>query len=249
MINCIVIDDEPHNIELLTLHIEQIPYLNLVGTAADPITALQLLNNTEVNLLFLDIQMPGLTGLEFLKMLNERYKVILTTAYREYALEGFDLNVVDYLLKPIFFPRFLLAVERAQQQLSIDAKQEEEFIFVKTEYKGKLVKIKLNEIVYIEAKAKYVCFYTADNKNIMVQLNISALNNILLPDRFVRIHKSFIIAIPFIVMINGNMVQLEHYKNAVPIGQTYRDSFMSRMTKKVLNNMVKDPLNSAISKD
>lgn len=236
MMNCIVVDDESHAIELLTLHIEQTPFLKLAGTATNPAEALQLLNSTEVDLIFLDIQMPGMSGIELLKVLNDRYKVILTTAFREYALDGFDHHVVDYLLKPIFFPRFLMAVQRAQETTSIPKQETEDFILVKTEYKGKLLKIKINDIIYIEGKGKYVCFHTKDGEQIMALLNIGGLEEKLPTDRFKRIHKSFIIAVPFIIMIQGNTVQLELTKNQIPIGQTYRDSFMAQMMDKVLTN-------------
>lgn len=237
MINCIVVDDEAHAIELLTLHIEQTPFLKLVGSAMNPAEALQLLNTTDVDLIFLDIQMPGMSGVEFLPLLNDRYKVILTTAFREYALDGFDHNVVDYLLKPIFFPRFLRAVQRVQEIISSPKKEmEDDFIMVKTEYKGKLLKIKIQDIIYIEGKGKYVCFHTKDGEQVMALLNIGGLENKLPGDRFLRIHKSFIIAIPFIMMIHGNLVQLEFTKNQIPIGRTYRDNFMGQMLNKVITN-------------
>lgn len=237
MINCIVVDDEAHAIELLALHIEQTPFLKLVGSAMNPAEALQILNTTEVDLIFLDIQMPGMSGVEFLPLLNDRYKVILTTAFREYALDGFDHNVVDYLLKPIFFPRFLQAVQRAQEIISLSTKDaEDDFIMVKTEYKGKLIKIKTQDIVYIEGKGKYVCFHTRDGEKILALLNIGGLENKLPGDHFLRIHKSFIIAVPFIMMIHGNLVQLEFTKNQIPIGQTYRESFMNQMLGKVITN-------------
>lgn len=237
MINCIVVDDEAHAIELLALHIEQTPFLKLVGSAMNPAEALQILNTTEVDLIFLDIQMPGMSGVEFLPLLNDRYKVILTTAFREYALDGFDHNVVDYLLKPIFFPRFLKAVQRAQEIISLSTKDaEDDFIMVKTEYKGKLIKIKTQDIVYIEGKGKYVCFHTKDGEQILALLNIGGLENKLPGDYFLRIHKSFIIAVPFIMMIHGNLVQLEFTKNQIPIGQTYRESFMNQMLGKVITN-------------
>lgn len=238
--NCIVVDDEAHAIELLTLHIEQTPFLKLAGTATNPAEALQLLNSTDVDLVFLDIQMPGMSGIELLQVLNGRYKVILTTAFREYALEGFDHQVVDYLLKPIFFPRFLMAVQRAQEVVSVPKNETEDFILVKTEYKGKLVKIKTHDIIYIEGKGKYVCFHTRDGEQITALLNIGGLEERLPAERFMRIHKSFIIAVPFIIMIQGNTVQLEFTKNQIPIGQTYRDSFMAQMMDKVLTNKGKE---------
>jgi len=236
MINCIVIDDEAHAIELLTLHIEQTPFLRLAGIATDPVEGLQLLNTAEIDLIFLDIQMPGMSGIEFLQLLNNKYKVILTTAFREYALDGFDHNVVDYLLKPIFLPRFLKAVQRAQEIISISKKEIDDFILVKTEYKGKLVKIKINDIIYIESKGKYVCFHIREGEQVVALLNIGGLEEKLPGDRFLRIHKSFIIAIPFIIMIQGNMVYLEFTKNQIPVGQTYRDIFMGQMINKIITN-------------
>jgi len=245
MIHCIVVDDEAHAIELLTLHIEQTPFLKLVGTAQNPAEALQLLNTSEesIDLIFLDIQMPGISGVEFLPMLQGKYKVILTTAFREYALDGFDHNVVDYLLKPIFFPRFLKAVQRAQEQLSpppASKDPEEDFILVKTEYKGKLIKIKINEIIYIEGKGNYVQFQTKDSEPVMALLNITNLEERLPKDRFLRIHKSFIIALPYIIMIHGNRVHLEHSTNQIPIGQTYKNTFMELLQNKVMTNKGKE---------
>lgn len=244
MIKCIVIDDEAHAIELLTLHIEQTPFLKLVGTATNPVEALQLLNTIEIDLIFLDIQMPGMSGIEFLQLLNDKYKVILTTAFREYALEGFDHNVVDFLLKPIFLPRFLKAVQRVQDATPALKKEMDDFILVKTEHKGKLVKMKLDDIVYIEGKGKYVCFHTRQDEQIMALLNIGILDERLSDERFLRIHKSFIVAIPYIIMIQGNMIQLEFTKNQIPIGQTYRNVFMDQIIDKIVSNKNKEDSDS-----
>lgn len=241
MINCIILDDEEHAIELLTLHIEQTPFLNLAGTATDPIKALQLLDAGDVNLLFLDIQMPGMTGLEFMQLLNGKCKVIITTAYREYALEGFEHNVVDYLLKPIIFSRFFKAAQRAQDSILSPEKDTEDFILVKTEYKGKLLKIKITDIIYIEAMRNYVRFHIRDGQPVIALLNIGSLEKRLSEDRFIRTHKSFIIAIPYIIMINGNMVNLESAKENIPIGQAYRDSFMKHMRGKMFTNKPGSP--------
>ena len=230
MINCIILDDEEHAIELLKLHIEQTPFLKLVGATTDPIIALQLLNDLDVGLLFLDIQMPGMTGLEF-----------MTTAFREYALEGFEQNVVDYLLKPIIFSRFFKAAQSAQDIILAPGKDAGDFLLVKTEYKGKLIKIKTDDIIYIEGMKKYVRFHIRDSGPVIALLNIGSLEDKLPKDRFARIHKSFIIAIPFITMINGNMVLLEFTKENIPVGQVYRDAFMANMREKVITNKTVDP--------
>ncbi|WP_316837270.1 LytTR family DNA-binding domain-containing protein [Pedobacter nutrimenti] len=236
MMNCIIIDDEAHAIELLTLHVTQTPFLKLVGSASCTRDALQLLNSESVDLVFLDIQMPEMTGIEFLQVLGGRYRVILTTAFREYAIEGFEHQVVDYLLKPIFFPRFLIAAQRAMELHSATKDNTEEFILVQTGYKGKLVKIKLEDILYIEAKGKYITFNTQEGEPITSQLTLGSIEEKLSGERFMRIHKSFIIALPFIVMIHGNLVQLQSAPLQIPIGQTYREVFMSQMKGKVITN-------------
>jgi len=241
MLNCIILDDEEHAIELLKLHIEQTPFLKLVGATTDPIKALKLLNAGDIDLLFLDIQMPGMTGLEFMQLLNGKCKVILTTAFREYALEGFEHNVVDYLLKPIIFSRFFKAAQRAQDIILVSGKETDDFILVKTEYKGKLLKIRINDIIYIEGMRKYVRFHIRNSEPVIALLNIGGLEERLPRDRFARVHKSFIIAIPFIIMINGNMIFLESTKENVPIGQAYRDAFMSHMREKVITNNPGNP--------
>ncbi|RZK69804.1 MAG: response regulator, partial [Pedobacter sp.] len=194
MIKCIILDDEEHAIELLTLHIEQTPFLNLVGATTNPIEALEMLQKEDVALIFLDIQMPRMTGFEFMQLLNGKCKVILTTAFRDYALEGFDRNVVDYLLKPIVFPRFYQAAQRAQDLIINSDTDKDKFIMVKTEYKGKLLKIKIDDIIYIEGMSKYVRFHLRDTEPVVALLNIGGLEDRLLGDRFLRIHKSFIIA-------------------------------------------------------
>jgi DNA-binding LytR/AlgR family response regulator len=241
MIHCIILDDEEHAIELLKLHIEQTPFLKLVGATTDSIKALELLNSKEVDLLFLDIQMPGMTGLEFMQLLNGKCKVILTTAFREYALEGFEHNVVDYLLKPIIFSRFYKAAQRAQEIISAPGKETDDYILVKTEYKGKLIRIKINDIIYIEGMGKYVRFHIRNADPVTALLTIAGLEEKLSRDRFVRIHKSFIIAIPFLSMINGNTVYLEFTKENLPIGQAYRDVFMGHMREKVITNTPGNP--------
>jgi len=239
MIRCIVVDDEAHAIELLTMHIQQIPFLKLIGTANHSMEALDMLHHEDIDLIFLDIQMPGMSGIEFLPFLQGKCKVILTTAFREYALDGYEFNVIDYLLKPIFFSRFLLAVQRAQEVINntkAEHYEAEDYILVKTEYKGKFVKIKLTNIIFIESQNKYITIHTRDGETITTMLNIGNLDNKLSNDRFIRIHKSFVIAIPFITVIQGNLVHLEHTKSIIPIGQTYKETFMNLMLNKVVSN-------------
>ena len=240
MINCIVVDDESHAIELLTIHIGQTPFLKLVGTASNPAEALVLLNTKSVELIFLDIQMTGMSGIEFLPLLNGKYKVILTTAFREYALDGFDHQVLDYLLKPILFPRFLQAVQLAQTAPTPAQKEPDNFIMVKTELKGKLVKINIEDIIYIEGKGRFISFHTRNGEEVVVLLNIGNIEERLPVDRFFRVHKSFIIALSSITMIQGNMLYLESTKHPIPLGQSHRSVFMQHMHDKVITNKSKD---------
>src|SRR6185503_7615786 len=140
MINCIVVDDEPHAIEILDHYVKQTPHLHLVASFTNPIEALQLLGQQKIDLVFLDIQMPEISGIDFIKAIHGKSKVILTTAYSEFALEGYELDVVDYLLKPVRLPRFLASVQKAVQMINAtheSQEAEDDYIFVKTESKGK----------------------------------------------------------------------------------------------------------------
>src|SRR3954467_4361547 len=155
MIRCLIVDDEQHAIDILVHYISQTSYLELVHSTTHPIEALQTVITEKIDLVFLDIQMPDLSGIDFVKAINGKANVILTTAYTEFAIEGFDLEVVDYLLKPIRFPRFLNAVQKAVKIINEnnepDIRNEDGYIFVKTQFKGKLLKLDLDNIEYIEA--------------------------------------------------------------------------------------------------
>src|SRR6059058_1285591 len=194
MINCIIVDDEQHAIDILTHYVGQTPYLNLVGTSTNPIEALQLVATQHVELIFLDIQMPELSGIDFVKAIHGKAKVILTTAYSEFALEGYELDVADYLLKPIRLPRFLTAVQKVvksvNEKTNEPAKEETEddYLFVKTESKGKLLKINLCDIDYIEGMKNYVAIYRGGQKT-LVYTNMKDLEGHLPRKEFIRIHK------------------------------------------------------------
>ena len=239
MINCIVIDDEQHAIDLLTHHIRQTPFLNLLYTTTDPLEGLQLLHQHRVDLIFLDVQMPSMTGIDFIKAINGKSKVILTTAYSEYAMEGFENEVLDYLLKPISFARFIKGAQRALsviQPAAPSARDEDDFIFVKTEQKGKLIKINIKDIVFIEGLKNYVKIHTRQGEGIIALLNMKDLEERLPAAEFARTHKSYLLATSFIRMIEGNLVHLEHTGETVPVGDTYRETFMNQMKGKIMTN-------------
>jgi DNA-binding LytR/AlgR family response regulator len=240
MINCIIIDDEQHAIDLLTHHIQQTPFLHLLYSTTDPVEGLQLLHQHKVDLIFLDVQMPSMTGIDFIKAINGKSKVILTTAYSEYAMEGFEHEIVDYLLKPISFARFIKGAQRALtliQPANVPAKEESDFIFVKTEQKGKLIKINIRDILFIEGLKNYVKIHTRQGEGIIALLNMKDLEERLAASGdFARTHKSFLISTAYIRMIEGNLVHLEHTKETVPVGDTYREAFMNLMKGKIMTN-------------
>ena len=235
MINCIVVDDEQHAIDILIHYIDQTPMLHLVASTTNPIEALQVVATQKVDLVFLDIHMPDLSGIDFVKAVNGKSKVILTTAYSEFALEGYELDVVDYLLKPIRLARFLAAVQKAAKGLKEekDEADEGDYIFVKTESKGKLLKINLSEIDFIEGMKNYVAIHSAGKKT-MVYTSMKEIEERLPAKHFLRVHKSFIIRIDRISGIEGNRVLLKNVSSDVMIGENYKNELMERVRGKLL---------------
>jgi two-component system, LytTR family, response regulator len=232
MIRCLVVDDEPLALDILEDYISKVPFLNLIKTTTSAIEALQLVQQDQIDLVFLDVQMPELTGIQFLKIINGKCQVILTTAYPQYALEGYELNVVDYLLKPIPFDRFYKAVQKVHQQNPAPAIAPEpppaqvvvnnapEFIFVKTEHK--IQKIYLDDILYIEGLKDYISIFTATERVITLQ-NMKKMEEVLPSGRFIRVHKSYIVSLDKIESIERSRISI--CKKVIPIGDTYRDHF------------------------
>lgn len=235
-IRCLVVDDEPLAIAILEDYIGQLETLTLVGKCDNAIEALLFLQKNKVDLLFLDIQMPKLTGIDFLKTLSTRPKVIFTTAFREYALEGFELNVLDYLLKPIPFERFLVAINKyhsanepthslPQMLMPPDnVTAGEQFIYLKSD--KKMVKVFLNDILYIESLKDYVKVKTSA-KEIVTYQRISYLEE-KLPDRqFLRIHRAYIIATDKIKSFNSSVIEVGDLE--LPIGRQYKAEVMKAL--------------------
>jgi two-component system LytT family response regulator len=240
MINCIIVDDEQHAIDILVHYVKQTPHLNLIATTTNPIEALQTVATQKVDLIFLDIQMPELSGMDLIKAINGKAKVILTTAYSEFALESYELDVVDYLLKPIRLPRFLQAVQKAIKELEErnDEKHtltdtQDDYIFVKTESKGKLLKINLNEIDYIEGMKNYVAIYCGGKKT-LVYTSMKDLEERLSKKQFLRVHKSFIIPIAKITGIEGNLLRLKNNTAEILIGENYKADLMEIIRNKMI---------------
>lgn len=229
MIRCVVVDDEPWALELLKSYVSKVHYFELLLATSSPIEALQCINSNTADLLFLDIQMPEMTGLQLMPLANKRIPIIITSAYSEFALQGYHFNVIDYLLKPIELPRFLLAAQKAQELISLyqsrDLLTRKEivmpFLFIKTD--GKLCKINIEDILFVEAKRDYILLHLL-KENL---LTLDSLNNMelqLAEYGFIRIHKSYLIPINKINFVEGNRVLINN--TYLPIGETYKKKFI-----------------------
>ena len=223
-INCIIVDDEPASCEILEKYVADCSSLNLVDTCKNAFEAIEAINNVEIQLIFLDINMPKLSGMKFYRSLTSPPFVIFTTAYPEFAVEGFEVNAVDFLLKPFPFERFLKAVNKAIDILKNQSNDNicYEYIFLKSD--KKIHRVIINEIYHLEAVGDYVKVFF-DGKFIMVHDTFQNLLNQLPNNLFVRVHKSHAIAINKIDTIEGNMVKVKD--KIFPIGQTYRNEFMN----------------------
>ncbi len=227
---CIIIDDEPLAIELLSDYVSKLPDLELVGSYTNPIEALHSLEKQPVDLIFLDIQMPELTGIQFMKITKGKTKFILTTAYDNYALESYEYEVVDYLMKPISLDRFLTSVEKAKKAMSAaptiapTPAAIANFMFVKSGHKTQ--KVKFDDILYFEGLSDYVAIHSPEGK-ILTLDKMKHFAATLPADRFIRVHKSFIISIEKIDFIERNRVVIgEKY---IPIGATYAEGFWKKV--------------------
>lgn len=238
-IKCVAIDDEPPALMQMEDYISKIPFLDLLKTFDNGIESLEFLKSNEVELIFLDIQMEGFTGIQLLNVMKKKPKVILTTAYDRYAIQAFDLDVSDYLLKPISFERFLKAVEKVYDQLSSNKKtnspvattepaaEEKNYMFVKTEYRMQRVDFK--DILYIEGLKEYLIIQTLNGRVITLQ-NFKTMEEMLPSVNFVRVHKSYMVAMDKIEFVERNRIKITD--KLIPIGDTYRKIFFDILDKR-----------------
>lgn len=244
-LKCIAVDDEPLALDIIEDYVSKVPFLELVKRTENAIEALQMVQAGGVDIVFLDIQMPELTGIQFLKIASGKADFILTTAYSQYALESYDLNVSDYLLKPIAFDRFYKAVEKVHHKTKVSAPVEtiqsfiapaaaappvspvQDFIFVKTEHK--IQKIELDDILYIEGLKDYISIFTRTERVITLQ-NMKKMDETLPKGQFIRVHKSYIIALDKIESIERSRITIGD--KTIPIGDTYRDEFFRHIDNK-----------------
>lgn len=234
--NCLIVEDERPALELLEDNIRQVSFLNQVAAARTAAEAFEAIGKYRVDLIFLDIQMPGLTGLEFLRSLTHPPLVILVTASHEHALDGFDLNVVDYLIKPVPFPRFLKAVQKAQHMFKVNrnvqvpVSEEDEHVFVNANYS--LVKVMLREIAFIEGLKDYVRINMTSGKIVITRLGLKAVEQKLDTLKFMRVHKSYIIALDKIDSIQKSQLTIQGKE--IPIGDGYRPLLQNYINNKNL---------------
>lgn len=226
---CYILDDEPLAIRVIKQHLTKFPQFEVVGTATDPVQALGQIKQLQPHLLFIDIQMPELTGLEFIATIQNPPALVITTAYREYAVQAFDLNVLDYLVKPISFKRFVKTIDKfLEQRLSTTApsmkEAENSFIFVKSE--RKMVKVNLEEIRYVEGVKDYVKI-VLPNAWVLTKVSIGNFMELLPPDRFMRVHKSYIVPLPMISAYSAQGIEVGDLE--IPVGRAYKAAFLSRM--------------------
>jgi len=231
--NCIIVDDEPVAREILEVHLEKIKTINVVASCKSAIEAFQIINNQPVDLIFLDINMPDISGLSFAKSMSKDYKVIFTTAYREYAVDGFDLRAVDYLLKPISFERLLQGVNKFFEESSAVVhrpseeihKEKDDSIFVRSD--RKMVKVNFKDIVFIESLSDYIKIHLEGGKVLVTRDTLSNIEAILPVGDFLRIHRSFIVSIPKIETFTSDTIGIG--KHEIPISRSYRDAVLEKL--------------------
>jgi len=241
MLRCLAIDDEPLALAQITGYIKNVPFLELVESCRDAFSALSVLSKTNIDLIFVDINMPDLNGLDFVKSLTYKPIVVFTTAYSEYAIEGFRVDALDYLLKPFSYKDFLRSANKAQQQYEMlnftkdgsgkalsSALDEEEFLFVKADYK--IIKIKISEIKYIESQSEYVKIYQTNEKPIMTLLSLKSIEERLPGALFMRVHRSYIVNLSLVKEVSRAGIVFDT-KLVVPVGEQYREKFNDYITQ------------------
>jgi two-component system, LytTR family, response regulator len=231
-IRCLAVDDEPLALDIIESYISKLPFLQLVKTCSSATEAMQVLQEEQIDLMFLDIEMPELTGIQFLNILKNQPLIIFTTAYPDYALEGFNQDAVDYLLKPIPFDRFVKAVNKAQERLqrngkptkeplAAPAQAEHDFMFVKADYKT--IRVDFKDILWIEGLKDYIIIQTKDQK-IITLLSMNKMMEKLPETKFLRVHRSFIVALQKIDSIEKSRIRVG--SKEIPIGEVYKDHFL-----------------------
>lgn len=236
-IKCIAIDDEPLALKQLNSYIEKTPFLETVCLCHSAMEALEFLENNEIDLMFVDINMPDINGMEFVKSLKQKPQIIFTTAYSEYAFEGFQVDALDYILKPISYSVFLKSANKAKTWFELQQKQAEtiqttqDSLFVKSEYK--LIRILLSDIKYIESANEYIQIHQINEKPVTTLIRLKSMEDQLPKDKFMRVHRSFIVNLDQVKVIERNRIIFDN-KIHIPIGEQYKDNFQAFIDKTFL---------------
>ena len=229
-INCVIIDDEPYARELLEMYVDRIPFLNLLSSCPSVMEAMKILNDgvlaKSVDLIISDVDMPEVSGMEFIKSLERKPKVIFITAHSKYAVEGFEVNASDYIVKPVSFERFLKSILKVRESIVPVSSDDNQTLFVKDGHK--IYKVDVVDIAYLEGMRDYVKIVKKDDSTIVTH---STLKNMLedLPDNFLRVHKSFIVNIDNMATIFGNMIELKNIQFKVPIGKQFKEDVLCKL--------------------
>jgi two-component system LytT family response regulator len=236
MIRCFIVDDEKASIKVLKQYIKRLPHLVLIGCETNPMLGIAAILREKPDLVFLDIHMEEMNGIDVMKIIGEQTKVVFCTAYSEYAVKSYELAAIDYLMKPIEFDRFLKAVQRAGNALQVEGKAADgaAYMYVKWERRGKFLKIDFNDIDYVQAKSNYVGIYQGE-KNILSYQSMKDMEEHLPEQKFMRIHKSYIVALDKIAEIDNNILILKS-KVRLPISANYKDVFLARMRGRVVRD-------------
>lgn len=231
-LKCLIVDDEAPAIRLLTSYINKVPFLELRATTTNPVEAISILEKETLDLVFLDIQMPTITGIQLSKIIKDKVNVIFTTAYPQFAIESYELDAVDYLLKPFEFERFYSAILKVKPKTKKEKTPSRDFIFIKTDGKNNYEKVYTEDILYIEGLKNYVSIHIG-SKQIITYNTLKHFESELAKDRFIKIHKSYIVSLPHISKTDSLTVYLSNGDD-LPIGDTYKKAFFEAINKLML---------------
>ncbi|MCK9627219.1 MAG: LytTR family DNA-binding domain-containing protein [Bacteroidales bacterium] len=234
-IRCLIVDDEPLALDLIESYVRQTPFLELAGRCSNAIDALAAIEKGNIELVFLDIQMPKLNGIELSRLLKEETRIIFTTAFEQYALDGYKVDALDYLLKPISYPEFLKAATKAHKwfalyRANISEQANQNSIFVKSDYR--MIQLDIPDITYIEGVKDYIRIHTSKGEPVMTLMSMKSIGEYLNPDTFIRVHRSFIVNINMISSIEKSVVKIG--KTSVPISDSYKESVMEKINTRIL---------------
>jgi two-component system, LytTR family, response regulator len=234
MINCIIVDDERPAINVLEKYISKIDELKLLRSFTNPLEAIEFVNGGEVDLVFLDINMDELSGIGVMNIIGNKTKVIFCTAFSEFAVESYELSAVDYLMNPISFARFEKAVDRLNLHEKHVVDVPNDYVFVKADQKGKMIRIDIKDIVFIEAKGNYVAIHKM-NQYVLVYSSLRDIENYLHNSNFIRVHKSYLVAESKIEMVEFNTIVLKNCSEKIPISKTYKENLFRKLKKRIFS--------------